>query len=419
MSPPKKAPKLLLTMLLLLSIKTAFSQYGEDERFEFFRKAYHFVSYEVFIDKEGLPNELKYNYLGPIVGYNAANATSLGLYFGNVASVNDRYEYNSFSLYSFETKNIGGNWNFRYSLNDSPNKKKQTRLFFNASRFETSNLPGYDLRFSRFQAGIEFNNLNLLNFEGRLRFSSALIFEEEKFNNNKEKQLLNFNRLTYFLKRDYSAQTLYFTPEILQGNEFTSVSLTSELVIHYKLNKGEKQREKNVTFRGFAGRFLYNNTQSGRFNWQMAGQNGRNDFTYDTPFLGRFVEQNNLLNHQFINNHGAFKSPIRGGGSDDWLVAVNFKADLPIPLPIGVFGSTGWHPFTRIVQTQNQRTETREIGNLNEAGLYLSLFKETLVIYLPLVFSENIKNELDLRGNSTWQNITFSLNLNKLLPLNF
>ncbi|MGY6561620.1 MAG: hypothetical protein ACXITV_05900 [Luteibaculaceae bacterium] len=407
----------LLGFALITMQKSLLGQEIPVERNETFRKTYHFISKEIYLDNPEIPIEKRYNYLGPVVGYNAANGTLLGLYFGNVASKNDRWQYNTFTLYGFKTQNINGFWNFRYKFKDDNNTQKRPELFFNAARFEASNLNQFRLRYNTLQGGLEFKNVGFSKFEGTLRLSATGILEEEKVQENRSDNFSLFTHLNYQLKRSFTGQNWYINPEVIQGPDFAKVSLSSTLQFFYNTNFGSKPREKQILLRGFAGKFLYNNTNNGRFNWQMSGQNGRTDFMYNQAFLGRYVEQRNLLNRQFIDNHGSFKTPIRGGTSNDWLTALNAKIDLPIPLPIGVFGNAGWYPFTQISIRNGVTDITQEIGNLSEAGLYLSLFKNALVIYLPLLYSTAIQNELTLQGNSTLQNITFSLNINQLLPI--
>ena len=108
-------------------------------------------------------------------------------------------------------------------------------------------------------------------------------------------------------------------------NDFLKISASW----NYKLQYNEKG--KTISIRVFAGKFIYNNTLSARYNWRMDGQHGFHDYTYNTVFPTRF-ESDKVFSHQFIENHGAIKTQTALGQSIDWMASVNLKADLPIPV---------------------------------------------------------------------------------------
>ena len=78
------------------------------------------------------------------------------------------------------------------------------------------------------------------------------------------------------------------------------------------------------------------------------------------------------------------------GKTDDWLIAVNFSTTipssinplslLPVKIPLKIFVDIGTY-----AETWKQNAETDRF--LFDAGLQISLLKETINIYIPLLYS--------------------------------
>ena len=114
------------------------------------------------------------------------------------------------------------------------------------------------------------------------------------------------------------------------------------------------------------------------------------------------------------------------GKSDNWLAAMNFTTDipaavnpfsvLPFRLPVKLFLDIGTFP-----EAWKQNAETGRF--VYDAGVQLSLFKNVLNVYVPLLFSKVYKNYYKsvLTKNSFTQKIAFSIdlqniNLKKIIP---
>ena len=103
--------------------------------------------------------------------------------------------------------------------------------------------------------------------------------------------------------------------------------------------------------------------------------------------------------------------------SDDWLMALNLTSSipaglnplsiLPIKIPLKVFADIGTHAEAWKQDAEGDRF-------LFDAGLQLSFFKETVNIYLPIlysrVFKDYIQSTIDKKGR-LWKTISFSIDI--------
>lgn len=153
-----------------------------------------------------------------------------------------------------------------------------------------------------------------------------------------------------------------------------------------------------IETRFFAGKFIYNNSLSARYNFRADGLHGRNDYTYDHVFPGRNAVDGIWAN-QFVNNHGGLKIGTANGQSVDWMLGGNVRATLPI-VPFNVFadavlsGNPGINPVF-----------------LFDAGVYLPLLGKTVNVYFPLIWSGIIKSEYSANGWKYNRAIRFTFDL--------
>ena len=209
-------------------------------------------------------------------------------------------------------------------------------------------------------------------------------------------------------------------------DEFLKAGLTGNYFLGYDA-KGS-----GLQIRGFAGKFFYLkgkdfNGQSNLSNYffNLSGPSGLQDATYSDYFIGR-AAYSGWMSQQMSTSEGFFKvstpalsEPI--GRTDDWLAAVNLTSDLPeginpfaaLPfrLPLRVFADFGTY--------SDLWSETPEAGRfLYDAGLQLSILKEAVTIYLPVLYSKiyrDTNNSIEEQKGFAHK-IRFSINLETLLP---
>jgi len=161
---------------------------------------------------------------------------------------------------------------------------------------------------------------------------------------------------------------------------------------------------KKVGLRAFAGFFLQNDR---RHDVVVAGDpaqasfalnpQGFNDYRFDQLFPDRNGTEG-ILARQVSQTEGGFKGafgyPFAGnlGNSNNYILALNLKADLPRRLPLGIplkpWFDIGY--FDDATATGQKRPRSEKI--LWSGGLMLEFFKGGLEIYFPLVNSKALKN---------------------------
>ena len=152
----------------------------------------------------------------------------------------------------------------------------------------------------------------------------------------------------------------------------------------------------------FCGGFISNLSDNNRYDYRMDGQGPLYDYTYDEVFLDRSASDE-FLNHQFNENHGAFKIPIDVGSSDAGLLAYNAEAFV-YNIPFGLFTDVG-------VSFAGEGVAV--------AGLCLAPKNHLFGIYLPLVYSNNIQQELSAGNKRMTDLIRFQVSLDLANPMYF
>lgn len=195
-------------------------------------------------------------------------------------------------------------------------------------------------------------------------------------------------------------------PTVTHEHDFLRASL--ELRQAFALN----DRNDEIRFRAFAGAFLWKRDDrlyNGLHAWGLTW--GAADMLYDHAYLERNA-RDRFTQRQYNTQQGAFKTPFRQGGSDTWIGALNLEVDVPVGLPLALFGSAGMVPITRI--TQEGRTTAS--ATYLEAGLGIVAVRDVLEVWFPLVVSERIADEERYLDRQIADRIRFIFALEKLDP---
>src|SRR5690606_1951477 len=209
--------------------------------------------------------------------------------------------------------------------------------------------------------------------------------------------------------------------KIEQGKGFYRTAFTGNYFFNYASGGG-------LNARFFAGKFIYTGSktirkqfETDRYHLNMTGPNGYEDYTYSDYFIGR-NEFEGLASQQIMMRDGGFKVRTelladKVGKTDDWLIALNLSTTippninplnvLPVKIPLKLFADIG----TYAEVWDRNATGDRFLFN---AGLQLPLFKETINIYIPLVYSkvykDYIKSTLE-KKNRFLKTISFSIDI--------
>lgn len=194
------------------------------------------------------------------------------------------------------------------------------------------------------------------------------------------------------------------------------------------------QSKRKITARLFAGAFLDNtqrrrgavaaNDLSGdiaRASFALNPQ-GFNDYRFDQIFLGR-TETTGFLSRQVSQTEGGFKnafgSPFASAtNSNNFIFALNIKADLPARLPFGIplrpYFDIGY--FDDATPLGQDKPFNEQL--LWSGGLMLEFLNGWLEVYFPLVNARPLRDRYDeLAGNNYFRRISWSIRLGKVAPL--
>ena len=131
----------------------------------------------------------------------------------------------------------------------------------------------------------------------------------------------------------------------------------------------------------------------------MSGANGYEDYTYSNYFLGR-NEFEGFYTRQLVMKEGAFKVHTdylsdKIGKTDNWLGSINFTTTipkkinlfeaLPFKLPIRIFFDLGTYAEAWGVNPPTEKL-------LYDGGFQLSLLKDLINIYFPVVYSKSYRD---------------------------
>ncbi len=212
------------------------------------------------------------------------------------------------------------------------------------------------------------------------------------------------------------------------GKGFLRFAFTGNYFLNYPAKKG------GVDLRLFAGKFIYTNkAKADRFLYglNLSAPKGNLDYTYSEYFIGRndYPFRFDGIDwtpgyQQIMIRDGGLKvnTDAQGniGSSDNWVAAINAAFDIPdrinplsvLPLNIGlkVFVDAG----TYAEAWEKNATADRF---LYDAGLQVSLVKDLVNIYIPVVYSSvfsDYNKSIIPKKNRFFKTISFSIDLHKL-----
>ena len=229
---------------------------------------------------------------------------------------------------------------------------------------------------------------------------------------NQLKFVIENNRVLY----PYSGEL-----KIEQGKDFVRTAFTGKYFFNYS-------KEGGLDVRLFAGKFFYPGSKTiakqfatDRYHLNMTGANGYEDYTYSDYFAGRNKFEG-FLSQQIMVRDGGFKVRTdlladKVAKTDDWLIAANFSTTipsainplsmLPVKIPLKIFFDIGTYAEAWKQEAENDRF-------LFDAGLHIPLLKETVNIYIPLVYSsiygDYFKSTL-IKKERFWKKISISIDI--------
>jgi hypothetical protein len=384
-------------------------------------------------------NSDRYDYIGlaPIPGFNRYDGFMLGALIHNINLPENKFEFLFTPLYAFGSKTLEGLGRLSYSWHPDAQFSKIS-IGINGGRFDTNKATDSTGKtiFENFAKLVPYIRLNFKPSNARsttskwMDFKSYLITEKsfEQFSVSSKDSLIHpnsissgfryVNQLSFNLQDDRALYPFGIRLEVQQSELFYRINLHGNYFFNYPDGGGLQ-----VGF--FAAKFgVWNENNSSsvsRYEPKLLGVNGDEDYLYEDYFVGRSasyaIENTSVPNgglpaQQIMNRDGGLKLRIDDydyvqGKSSNWVSSLNFNTTLPanlfpFRLPVRIFFDFG----TYAEAWQNNPQTSRF---LYTGGIQLSLFKNLLNIYAPLIYSSDFSDALGT--TSFGRRITFSIDI--------
>lgn len=387
-------------------------------------------------------NSERYNYVGlaPVPGYNRYDGFMLGALIHNINLPENRIEFLFTPLYAFGSKTIEGLGRLGYSWHPDTRFSKIS-IGLNGGRFDTNKATDSTgkIIFENFVKLVPYIRLDFKPSSPRstlskwMDFKTYLITEKSfgQFSVSSKDSLIhpnsvttNFryvNQLSFNLRDGRVLYPYGLRVEIQQSELFYRINLNADYLLNYPDGGG-------LLVRFFAAKFgVWNENNNGlvsRYEPKLLGVDGNEDYLYEDYFIGRSasyalenssISNGGLAAQQIMNRDGGLKLRVDEfdyvqGRSSNWVSSLNFNSSLPaglfpFPVPLRIFFDVG----TYAEAWQNNSLTSRF---LYTGGIQLSLFKNLLNIYAPLVYSNDFNDAL--RNISFGRKITFSIDIQNI-----
>lgn len=381
------------------------------------------------------------------LGFNSYDKLMAGVHFSNLRLPVNRLQFLVSPLYAFGSKKLAGIGFVNHSFYPDRIFKKIdlgiSGALFTADRFIDEDNNKIFLRYSKIVPGIKLTIKEKdarSTFKRFVMFRTFMIGEDElqfygrdtivngpdttvknRYRTMRENRTLN--QLSFVIENYRALYPYRGELKIEQGKDFIRTAFTGKYFFNYPKGGG-------LDVRLFAGKFIYTGSKTfskqfatDRYHLNMTGANGYEDYTYSDYFIGR-NEFEGLASQQIMVRDGAFKVRTdlladKVGRTDDWLMAVNFSTTIfgdqtlgfiPFKIPLKFFVDIG---------TYAEPWKKNSTGDrfLFDAGLHIPLWKETINIYVPLIYSKVFKDYFQStlpKKNRLFKIISFSIDISNL-----
>ena len=388
----------------------------------------------------------KHNYVffSPAIGYNYYDKLMIGGVLHNFTLPIEKFNYFLAPMYATGSKIFLGLGRLQYTWH-SYKVVQKTELAISAASFSTEQfidsvgnkmflgvrkiVPSLKIVFRKTPRSSVTNYLQwklfLLQEDGIL-FTRDTIHQQNIISYPTKKHYLN--QLSFVTSNNRVLYPYYAEVQAEQSKDFIRTTLNANYFFNYQKGGG-------FNVRLFAGKFFYlgdktyvKQFETDRYQFNMTGPKGYEDYTYSNYFVGR-NEFEGFRSQQIMIRDGGFKVRTdllasKVGKTDDWLAALNVStvvpetfnplAVLPIKIPFKLFLDIGTY-----AEAWKQNAPTGKF--VYDAGVQFSLLDDWINIYLPVfyskVYSDYIKSTIT--SKRFLKNISFSIDIQKINHLNF
>ncbi|AEW00986.1 hypothetical protein Niako_4730 [Niastella koreensis GR20-10] len=377
------------------------------------------------------------NYINimPSIGYNVYDHFMIGLVLHNYSFPAHNLQYFLAPMYATGSKELVGLGRVGYTWRQPNSLFDKIDLSVSGAHFST--LDGTDSNTNKITAGF-YKVAPALRFtfakkeprssiEKWLEWRTFLIWEnnfkyvlarDDNYYPTKGKTTRRYLNQVAFNVADYRVLYPYDVQlQVQQGDGFYRASATGNYYFNYASSGG-------LQMRVFAAKFGYigEKTAAKQFSTysyqpKLTAVRGNEDYTYSNYFIGR-NENTGLASQQIMMRDGGLHlrtDLFQGlqGRSDNWVASMNLattlpKGLLPLHLPVKIFMDAGTYADAWKKDAPTSRF-------LYVAGLQVTVLKDLLNIYAPILYSKEFKDNLKTvpEENTFFKKVSFSIDIHR------
>ncbi|MGN6566844.1 MAG: M1 family aminopeptidase, partial [Flavipsychrobacter sp.] len=357
-------------------------------------------------------------FVSPAIGYNNYDGFMLGLVLHDLTIPENRFRFALAPMIGFNSGDFVGAGSVGYVWYPD-NIFKELLLQADGKSFHYNEIkqPNDKWVYAGYtkiapSLNITFNEHNLLTPVTRTLTLKAYNITEDQFNTadsnhiSLKQQQKTYGLLRYSHVNDRAYNPFNYKIEGQLGADFAKVSVEGNLRIDYF------KKNKALYVRAYAGKFFGISSDPAvlRRYYLTTSYTGMNDYLYDGTYFDR-SNVNSALAQQMSMQEGGFKVPTFNGVgmSDNYMVALNLKSDLPIKLPIRL--------FLDVVDYSEAEANTTKGKILYDGGVEIHILKDVFTFNIPLVMSSELHDNLkSMYGSSQIfpHSLSFSIKLNNM-----
>ena len=379
------------------------------------------------------PDTYEYINFSPAIGYNLYDQLMVGAIIHNYNLPPSPLQFILASLYATGSKQFNGLGQIQYTW--YPNSKfSGIALGIDGGRFST--MSGTDSLGRQIYGGFykispslrfSFRNKNARSLMDNWIEWKTFLIGEKNFDYVYSQadslyfptpQTYNFrylNQLSLNIQDDRILYPYRAQFQVQQSSDFYRIQLTGNYLFNYADFGGLSVRLFTALFGYIGERTPYKEFETTRFQPKLTAVRGDEDYTYSNYFIGR-TETSGFASQQIMERDGALKLRTDlfqdlQGRSDQWVASMNFNSTLPehlfpFRLPIRLFFDVGTYAGAWSGQAPTSRF-------LFVGGFQISLVRDLVNIYIPLVYSADFSNSLKTvpDENTFWKKISFSIDV--------